>query len=106
MKLFYIFFYVPKESANSVKEAMFKAGAGKIGDYEMCSWECEGVGQFKPINSANPYIGELNKLQKVNELKVEMVCKEENLKDAINALKFSHPYEEVAYGIIELYNLH
>ncbi len=102
MALYQIYFYVPKEDANRVKEAMFKAGAGKIGDYEHCSWECEGVGQFKPKDGANPHIGEVNKLEFVKELKVEMVCQKRYLKDVIDALKKSHPYEEVAYGVIEL----
>ena len=102
MKNYYIFFYVPKDNCELVKEAMFKAGAGRLGDYEACAWQTEGLGQFRPNNGSNPYIGEIGKLEKVEEIKVEMFCKGESLKDAIKALKDSHPYEEVAYGVFEL----
>ena len=102
MALYQIYFYVPKKEANRVKEAMFKAGAGRIGDYEYCSWECEGIGQFKPKEGANPHIGKVNKLEFVKELKVEMVCEEKYLEDVVKALLKAHPYEEVAYGVIEL----
>ena len=67
MALYQIYFYVPKEDANRVKEAMFKARAGRIGDYEYCSWECEGVGQFRPKEGANPHIGKVDRLEFVKE---------------------------------------
>ena len=100
--MYQIYFYVPKESAKRVKEAMFKAGAGKIGDYAECSWECEGTGQFRALSGANPTIGKVGQLERVTELKVEMVCSRENIKDVVEALLNSHPYEEVAYGVIEI----
>jgi len=100
--MYQIYFYVPKESAEQVKEAMFKAGAGKIGDYAECSWECEGTGQFRALNGANPAIGRVGALERVTELKVEMVCSKENIKGAIKAMLDSHPYEEVAYGVNEI----
>ena len=104
-KMFQIYFYVPKSSANEVKEAMFAAGAGEIGNYSHCSWECEGIGQYKPKQGANPAIGNVGELERVTELKVEMVCAKECLKDVINAMLNSHPYEEVAYGVVEIVTL-
>ena len=95
-------FYVPVESAEKVKNALFDAGAGKIGNYKRCSWETEGVGQFQPRPSSNPTIGDINKLTKISELKVEMVCKDEIIKDVIKALKTTHPYETPAYCFFEV----
>ena len=100
--MYQIYFYVPKDSAEKVKEAMFKAGAGKIGEYQRCSWQVEGVGQFEPLQNANPSIGSINKLEKVAEYRVEMVCEKRFIKEVIKAMKEAHPYEEVAYGIVEI----
>ncbi len=95
-------FYVPEESAQTVKNALFNAGAGKIGNYEKCSWETKGTGQFQPMPNSNPTIGEINKLTKIPELKVEMVCKDEIIKDVIQALIKAHPYETPAYWVQEV----
>ena len=100
--MYQIYFYVPKDSTEKVKEAMFKAGAGKIGEYQRCSWQVEGVGQFEPLLGANPSIGSINKLEKVAEYRVEMVCEKRFIKEVIKAMKETHPYEEVAYGVVEI----
>ena len=63
--MFKISFYVPETHLELVKNAMFDAGAGRIGNYECCSWETSGTGQFKPRAGSQPFIGELNKLEKV-----------------------------------------
>ena len=102
MSGYYIFFYVPKEHCEVVKEAMFQAGAGKMGDYDSCAWQTEGVGQFRPNDGSSPFIGELGKVERVEEYKVEIYCQERFLKDAIKALKEAHPYEEVAYGVFKV----
>jgi len=104
-KIYQISFYVPKESLEEVKVAMFEAGAGRIGEYDYCSWEVLGEGQFRPLDGANPYIGKKNIIEKVMEYKVEMICKEEFLKDTIDAMKKSHPYETPAYSVVELINI-
>ena len=94
-------FYVPKESLESVKTALFKAGAGQIGDYSHCCWQAKGEGQFMPIDNSNPFIGEQDKLEKVSEYKVEMVCDPQFIKATIDALLNSHPYETPAYQVIK-----
>jgi len=104
-KLYQISFYVPKSHTDSVKEAMFRAGAGKIGEYDSCAWQVLGEGQFRPKEGANPYIGKENIVEKVMEYRVEMVCKERYLKEAIDAMKKAHPYETPAYSVIELINI-
>lgn len=93
-------FYVPVDSAEKVKEAVFKAGAGTIGNYEFCCFETLGTGQFRPINGANPTIGKLGNLEKVSELRVEMVLNDTIVKEVVAALKSAHPYETPAYDVV------
>ena len=97
----HIGFYVPASHAEKVKEAMFNAGAGKLGNYEHCSFESKGTGQFRPLAGSNPYLGEVSVLEKVEELKIEMICSKEYVKDAIKALRDHHPYETPAYYVTE-----
>jgi len=96
--LYQIYFYVPENSLEVVKKSMFEAGAGRVGDYQHCAWQVLGGGQFKPLASATPYIGELEKLTVLNEYRVEMVCEENLLKAVLSAMIATHPYQEVAYG--------
>lgn len=95
-------YYVPTDAIESTKQALFNIGVGKYGNYECCSFETLGTGQFKPIDNANPHIGELNKIEKVQEYKVEMICRDELIKEAVKVLKEVHPYEEVAYEIFRM----
>jgi structural hemagglutinin/hemolysin toxin protein RtxA len=81
------------------------AGAGRIGNYAQCPFESEGLGQFMPLAGSRPFIGSLEKLEKVRELKVEMVCEEQCLVAAIAALKSSHPYETPAYYVIKMVSI-
>jgi len=97
--------FVPENAAEQVKQAMFAAGAGKIGDYDSCCWQASGQGQFRPLQGSSPFIGEQDKIEKVNELKIEMVCADEFIKAAIAAVKNSHPYEEPAYDVWKLEDL-
>ncbi|MDH4466671.1 MAG: NGG1p interacting factor NIF3 [Bacteriovoracaceae bacterium] len=96
--LYQIIFYVPEDKKEKVKEAMFAAGGGVMGNYQRCSFETPGVGQFEPLKESRPYIGEINKLEKVIEFKVEMVCAKNKINEVIAALKLNHPYEEPAYS--------
>lgn len=98
-------YFVPKENKEDTKQALFNIGAGKYDNYECCSFETLGKGQFKPINGANPHIGNLNEIETVEEYKVEMICKEDLIKLAVKTLKEVHPYEEVAYEVIRLEDL-
>lgn len=92
-------YFVPSDAKEKTKQALFDIGVGKIGNYEHCSWESFGEGQFKPVGGANPSIGEVDKLEKVKEYKVEMICGDELIQKAIKTLKDAHPYEEVAYEV-------
>lgn len=95
-------FFVPTKDKERVKEALFKVGAGRYENYEHCAFETLGSGQFKPINGANPHIGQVDILEKVEEYKVEMICSDELIKEAIKVLKETHPYEEVAYEVFRM----
>ena len=95
-------FFVPKEQKEEVKEALFAIGAGTYENYDKCSWEVEGTGQFRPLKGANPFLGEVGELERVKEYKVEMICKDELIQKAVSTLKEVHPYEEVAYEVVKL----
>ena len=97
MKVYKLCFYVPLEDCEAVKQAVFSAGAGVIGEYDSCAWQIEGRGQFRPSASANPSIGQADELEFVEEYKVEMICKADRIEEAIEALKQAHPYEEPAF---------
>jgi hypothetical protein len=99
-QLLKIEFYVPEEQLQQVKQAMFDAGAGKVGDYDSCAWQILGQGQFKPGGGSNPFKGEQGSLEILSEYKVEMVCAKEYMAEVVKAMKDSHPYEEVAYSVI------
>jgi len=92
-------FYVPESHLESVKAAMFTAGAGKVGDYDCCAWQTLGQGQFRPLAGSNPYVGNANKVEILAEYKVEMVCDSLIAGKAISAMKEAHPFEEVAYSV-------
>lgn len=99
--MIHISFYVPIKDAEKVKNAMFQAGAGRIGNYDFCSFESKGTGQFRPLPGSNPAIGSECKIETVDELKIEMVCEDNYVREVIAALKKSHPYETPAYYIIK-----
>ena len=95
-------FYVPEAQLEQVKEALFAAGAGRIGNYDRCCWQTLGQGQFRPLEGSNPFIGEPGQLERVAEYRVEMVCEEAHIRAVIAALKDAHPYEEPAWDLVEL----
>lgn len=89
--------YVPASHLEPVKQAMFEAGAGRIGDYSHCAWQVLGRGQFKPSEAADPFIGAANQVSHVDEYRVEMVCEDAILQPVLAAMVAAHPYEEPAY---------
>jgi hypothetical protein len=100
-KMYKVIVFVNSEDKEIVKDAMFKAGAGRIGYYEHCCFETEGVGQFRPLEGANPTIGKKNILEKVAEVRVEMVVSDEYITDVLRAMSLAHPYEEPAYDVFK-----
>lgn len=96
--------YVPIAYVSKVSEAIFKAGAGKIGNYTETSFNIRGKGTFKPEEGCQPFIGEIGKREEVEEIKIETVVTERFLKPVIQAMKNTHPYEEPAYDIFEIFS--
>lgn len=97
--------YIPLSHIDSVKTALFSAGAGQYKNYDQCCFELVGRGQFRPLKDANPHIGKQNELEFVDEARIEMIVKNDVLKQVVKSLKESHPYEEPAFDIIELFDL-
>jgi len=95
-------FYVPVENLEKVKEALFLVGAGRIGNYEKCCWQVKGWGQFKPLENSKPTIGEHGQLEQLEEYRVEMICKKEDIKEIVNTLIDVHPYEEPAFDFVKI----
>ena len=97
--IFIITFYVPIDCCEQVKQAMFDAGAGVLGNYDQCCWQVLGEGQFRPKPGSNPAEGEVGFLSQLQEYRVEMLCQHQYVEKTIKAMKKSHPYEEVAYHV-------
>ncbi len=97
-------FYVPGKDAETVKNALFEAGAGEIGNYSHCSFNVDGTGTFKANDEANPHVGEKNQVHFEAETKVELVVTKHHLGAVVSALLSAHPYEEVAYDIYPILN--
>ncbi len=102
--MYLLHFYVPEDHAEKVKDAVFAAGAGRIGAYDRCAWEVLGQGQYRPLSGSNPFLGQVGQTERVAELKVEMVCDEASIQAVIKALKAAHPYETPAYHVIKAEN--
>jgi len=100
--MYNLVFYVPETHCEVVKLALFNAGAGTIGDYDQCAWQVLGQGQFRPLKNSDAFIGTVDKLEKLPEYRVEMVCANEHIKAVLVALIASHPYEEPAYQVLEM----
>ena len=95
-------FFVPDSHVEQVKSAVFATGAGRIGDYEQCCWQVLGQGQFKPMQGAQPFLGQVDQLETIDEWRVEMVMDACHLSAVIAAFKQAHPYETPAYDVIAL----
>ena len=94
--------FVPITHADDVRNAIGQAGGGKIGNYSFCSFSSVGIGRFRPETGANPYVGEVGKLESVTEERIEVTLDAIVVGDVIAAMKRSHPYEEVAYDLYPL----
>lgn len=76
---------------------MFNAGGGRIGHYDRCCWQTRGLGQFRPLEGSDPFLGTVGETEMVEEWKVEMVCADDRLTAVVAALRAAHPYETPAF---------
>lgn len=102
MELVKIVVFVPLTHADKVREAIGKTGANTIGNYDYCTFSSKGIGRFRPNEKANPHTGKANKLEEVEEDKIEFICARNKAKEVIKAIKKVHPYEEVALDVYPL----
>lgn len=93
-------YYVPHSHLEATQRALFAAGAGQIGNYAECCWVTEGIGQFRPLQGASPFIGQQGRVQQEPEMKVELVFSRSLKQAVVAALKQSHPYETPAFQLI------
>ncbi len=100
--MYKLVFFVPETECEKVKSAVLSTGAGKIGHYDQCSWQVLGEGQFRPLQGSSPSIGVHGEKELVREYRVELVCEDRLIADAVAALKRTHPYEEPAYDVTKL----
>lgn len=101
-----LFTFVPTDKAGAVRQAIFDAGGGNIGQYSECSFNTEGVGTFKPGEGTNPYTGKQGEQHHEKESRIEVIFPAWLESKVIAAMKEAHPYEEVAYDVIPLANHH
>ncbi len=97
-----ISFYVPVSHLEAVKNALFEAGAGKYDNYDRCCWQILGQGQFRALDGAHPFIGNKFETEYVKEYKVEMICEDESIEQAIEALRKAHPYEVPGFNVFPI----
>lgn len=96
--------FVPQGYEDSVREAMGKAGAGWIGNYSFCTFQVPGTGTFMPLEGSNPFQGEIGRLEKAEEVRLETMIPKRKSDNIIGAMLKAHPYEEVAYDLYPLAN--
>ncbi len=105
MKKYKLVVFVPVRDAEKVREAIHAAGGGKLGKYSHCSFSSRGVGRFKPETGACPAIGEIGKVEEVEEERIEILCEEKVIHGVIVAMRATHPYEEPAFDVYEVEDL-
>jgi hypothetical protein len=94
--------FVPPEALEPLREALFAAGAGRIGAYERCSWSTAGVGTFRPLTGAAPAVGVVGSEERVEEVRLETVFPDARQTEVLAALRGAHPYEEPAFDVYPL----
>jgi len=97
--------FVPREALAATRDAVFAAGAGKIGDYERCSWYAAGTGTFLGGASTDPSVGQPGREERVAELRVETLVPAHLVSEVVAALRAAHPYEEPAFDLYALLDL-
>ena len=97
--------FVPIPHADAVRQTLGEAGAGKIGNYDFCSFSSRGTGRFRGNEKTNPTIGKAGKYEAVEEERIEAIVPREILAKVIEKVKAVHPYEEVAFDVYPLENI-
>lgn len=101
-KMFSLTIFVPVTHADKVRAALADSGAGAIDSYDSCSFSSRGIGRFRPLTGANPFIGKVGVIEEVEEERIETEVLAENLVVVLEAVKAAHPYETPAFHLTEL----
>ncbi|MDE3046241.1 MAG: hypothetical protein KGJ02_06315 [Verrucomicrobiota bacterium] len=96
---------VPESHADAVREAMGRAGAGKVGNYSYCSYSSKGIGRFMPNKGSHPSVGKEKFLEEVIEERIETICSKDILEHVLEEIKKAHPYEETVIDIYPVYEM-
>ena len=94
--------YLPLDALDNIREALYKLGLGKVGNYEDCISWYQINSSWKPIDGANPYLGNVGEIKFAHEYKLEFRCDKDMIESAVKAIKDNHPYEEVYINVIEV----
>ena len=105
--MYKFFVFAPRDPKiiRTIIDAAAKAGAGKIGKYNKCAFITEGIGTWEADKDAHPHLGEVGKLENIKEVKIEMQCSDDCVKEVLRAIKKVHPYEEIVIDVIRLETL-
>lgn len=101
-----LFVFVPHDHAEALRQALFAAGAGHIGQYDSCSYNVQGTGTFRGLEGTNPFVGQQGEVHHEPETKVEVIFPNWKESDILQAMRQAHPYEEVAYDMVTLDNIY
>ena len=94
--------FLPVKDADKVRKAMGDAGAGKLGKYHHASFSTKGMGRFTPGEGAHPAIGKVGELTEVEEERIEVICEKEKVREVVEAIRKTHPYEEIPLEIYQI----
>lgn len=100
--MFKIVTFVPGKDAQRVRQAIGDAGAGVLGNYTHASFSSKGTGRFIPREGAHPAIGQIGKLEEIEEERIEVICSKDKVKEVVAAIKKVHPYEEIPLEVYQL----
>jgi hypothetical protein len=102
MYKFFVFAPRDEKVIRNIIDAASEAGAGTIGKYKKCAFIMEGKGTWVADDDANPHVGEVGKVEEIEEVKIEMECPDEVIRDVVKAVQKVHPYEEVALDVFKI----
>ncbi len=105
---YHLIVYVPVADADRLREALSKAGAGQLGNYDSCSFSSRGMGRYRPLKGAHPTVGTVGRLEELEEEKIEVmvdVPSEDDLRNVMETIREAHPYEEPAIHVLPMLDL-
>ena len=100
--MYKIVIYTPIAHADKIRQTLRESGAGRMGDYEACSFSCRGIGRFCALEGAAPFLGKIGKVEEVEEERIETICEEKILDQVLEKIREVHPYEEPAIDVYPL----